>query len=71
MMERSDFIDFLGVQKRYSERTLAIYNHAITDFYNFMGFQDEDNPMKQVALTHLRAYTGSLLEQDLSAATVY
>ncbi|MDD3522710.1 MAG: tyrosine-type recombinase/integrase, partial [Bacteroidales bacterium] len=71
MMERSDFIDFLGVQKRYSERTLAIYNHAITDFYNFMGFQDEDNPMKQVALTHLRAYTGSLLEQGLSAATVY
>lgn len=71
MMERSDFIDFLGVQKRYSERTRAIYNHAITDFYNFMGFHEEDNPMKQVALTDLRAYTGSLLEQGLSPATVY
>jgi len=70
-MERSDFIDFLRVQKRYSIRTQSIYNHAITDFYNFMDFQKEDNPMKEVSLNHLRAYTGWLLEQGLSPATVY
>lgn len=71
MMERSDFIDFLRVQKRYSKRTQVIYNQAILDFLEFMDLPSEENPMSHVTLTHLRAYTGSLLEQGLSPATVY
>ena len=71
MMERSEFIDFLRVQKRYSERTQSIYDQAIKDFYKFMDFQAEENPMELVTLTSLRAYTGSLLEQGLSTSTVY
>ncbi|MFA5752280.1 MAG: tyrosine-type recombinase/integrase [Bacteroidales bacterium] len=71
MMERSEFIDFLRVQKRYSERTQSIYGQAIKDFYKFMDFQGEDNPMEQVTLTSLRAYTSSLLELGLSPSTVY
>ncbi len=71
MMERSEFIEFLRVQKRYSERTQSIYDQSIRDFYKFMDFQDEDNPMELVTLTSLRAYTGSLLEQGLSPSTVY
>jgi len=71
MMERSEFIEFLRVQKRYSERTQSIYDQAIRDFYKFMDFQAEDNPMELVTLTSLRAYTGSLLEQGLSPSTVY
>ncbi|MFA5443888.1 MAG: tyrosine-type recombinase/integrase [Bacteroidales bacterium] len=70
-MERSEFIDFLRVQKRYSERTQSIYGQAIKDFYKFMDFQGEDNPMEQVTLTSLRAYTSSLLELGLSPSTVY
>jgi len=70
-MERSEFIDFLRVQKRYSERTQSIYDQAIKDFYKFMDFQAEENPMELVTLTSLRAYTGSLLEQGLSTSTVY
>jgi integrase/recombinase XerC len=71
MMERSEFIDFLRVQKRYSERTQSIYDQSIKDFYEFMDFQAEDNPMELVTLTSLRAYTGALLEQGLSTSTVY
>ncbi len=71
MMERSEFIEFLRVQKRYSERTQSIYDQSIRDFYKFMDFKDEDNPMELVTLTSLRAYTGSLLEQGLSPSTVY
>jgi len=71
MMERSEFIDFLRVQKRYSERTQSIYGQAIKDFYKFMDFQGEDNPMELVTLTSLRAYTSSLLELGLSPSTVY
>jgi integrase/recombinase XerC len=71
MMERSEFIEFLRVQKRYSERTQSIYDQSIRDFYKFMDFQAEDNPMELVTLTSLRAYTGSLLEQGLSPSTVY
>ena len=70
-MERSEFIDFLRVQKRYSERTQSIYGQAIKDFYKFMDFQGEDNPMELVTLTSLRAYTSSLLELGLSPSTVY
>ena len=70
-MERSEFIEFLRVQKRYSERTQSIYDQSIRDFYKFMDFQAEDNPMELVTLTSLRAYTGSLLEQGLSPSTVY
>lgn len=71
MMERSEFIEFLRVQKRYSERTQSIYDQSIRDFYKFMDFQAEDNPMELVTLTSLRAYTGSLLDQGLSPSTVY
>ena len=71
MMGRNDFIDFLRVQKRYSTRTQVIYDHAIIDFCEFMGISSSDNPMKDVTLTGLRLYTGHLLEQGLSAATVY
>jgi len=70
-MERSEFIEFLRVQKRYSERTQSIYDQSIRDFYKFMDFQAEDNPMELVTLTSLRAYTGSLLDQGLSPSTVY
>jgi len=70
MMGRNDFIDFLRVQKRYSTRTQVIYDHAIIDFCEFMGISSSDNPMKDVTLTGLRLYTGHLLEQGLSAATV-
>ncbi|MDD4498990.1 MAG: hypothetical protein PHP15_01210, partial [Bacteroidales bacterium] len=63
MMERREFIDFLRVQKRYSERTQSIYDQAIKDFYDFLDLQEGDNPVELMTLTRLRAYTGSLLDQ--------
>ncbi len=71
MMERREFIEFLRVQKRYSERTQSIYDQAIKDFYEFMDFQADDNPSELLTLSSLRAYTGSLLERGLSPSTVY
>ncbi len=71
MMERREFIDFLRVQKRYSERTQSIYDQAIKDFYDFLDLQEGDNPVELMTLTRLRAYTGSLLDQGLSPSTVY
>lgn len=70
-MERDAFITYLRVQKRYSERTQAIYNQAISDFYAFMGFSPEKDSMKQVELADIRAYTGHLIERGLSPATIY
>ena len=70
-MERDGFIEFLRVQKRYSNRTQVIYYQAISHFYDFMGFHEENNPMERVELADLRAYTSALIEEGLSPATIY
>ena len=71
MVEREEFIEFLRVQKRYSPRTLVIYNQAISDFYVYIDLPDTGNPMQQITLSELRSYTGCLLEKGLKPATVY
>lgn len=63
MVEREKFIEFLKVQKRYSPRTLVIYNQAISDFYNYIDLPETESPMQQVTLSELRSYTGSLLRK--------
>lgn len=67
--DKEAFISFLRTQKRYAARTLVIYRQALDDFFLFM--EDPNLDFSRVTLAHLRAYTASLLDKGLSAATVY
>ena len=67
-MLKENFIRYLQTERRYSPRTVALYEKAVTDFYAFL----EEDPPTPAALTppHIRSFIASGLDAGLSARTM-
>ncbi len=67
------FIDWLGVQKRYSPRTLVLYRGAVDEFYAHMFPEGEieiGEEMSVLTPLNIRGFIASGLEGGLSARTM-
>lgn len=67
------FIDWLGVQKRYSPRTLVLYRGAVDEFYAHMfpeGEMDAGEETSVLTPLNIRGFIASGLESGLSARTM-
>lgn len=67
------FIDWLGVQKRYSPRTLVLYRGAVDEFYAHMfpeGEIEVGEEMSVLTPLNIRGFIASGLEGGLSARTM-
>lgn len=71
------FLDYISLQKRYSQRTAALYREALEEFYSFMypekGSVDDltkEEVLDVLAGNNLRGFVAHSLESGLSARTV-
>ena len=67
-MLKEKFIRYLQVERRYSPRTVALYENAVTEFYAYL---EEPEPSPE-ALTpsNIRSYIAHGLDTGLSARTM-
>ncbi|MCL1973543.1 MAG: tyrosine-type recombinase/integrase [Bacteroidetes bacterium] len=63
------FTKYLREQKRYSERTVAIYTQAITSFFRFAG-AEEEKACANMPPSMVRAYMAKMMEEEFSPRTV-
>lgn len=66
-MLQENFIRYLQVERRYSPRTVRLYDEAVTDFYAFL--EEEPSPEGLSAL-HVRSFIAHGLDNGLSARTM-
>ena len=64
------FIDYLRVQKRYSPRTLEIYEKSVGELFDFLSALPGEDPESLLAPANIRAFTAQLLKRGLSPVTV-
>ena len=67
-MLKENFIRFLQTERRYSPRTVRLYDEAVSEFYAFL---EEDEPVPSVLTTrNIRSYVAHGLDSGLSARTM-
>ena len=67
-MLKENFIRYLEVERRFSPRTVRLYDEAVTDFHAFL---EEDAPKPEVLTTqNIRSYIAYGLDTGLSARTM-
>ena len=67
-MLKENFIRFLQTERRYSPRTVRLYDEAVSEFYAFL---EEEEPVPGVLTTrNIRSYVAHGLDSDLSARTM-
>jgi integrase/recombinase XerC len=67
------FIDWLGVQKRYSPRTLVLYRSAVDEFYAHIFPEGEIEAGEEISVLtplNIRGFIAGGLESGLSARTM-
>ncbi|MCI2082110.1 MAG: tyrosine-type recombinase/integrase [Bacteroidales bacterium] len=73
-MKRSDeFITYLKVNRRYSERTCAIYRDAMDKFYGYLYGDGQCTPEEEIAsldADNIRSFTASELDRGISPRTM-
>ena len=72
---KEKFIEYITVQRRYSERTAKLYRSAIEDFCSFACPEAEDGPsdaqLKEILTpTLIRGFIADGLEKGLSPRTL-
>ncbi len=65
-----EFIDYLKVHKRYSPRTLDLYQGYITDFYDLVQHLGEEDELGPLEPNVIRSYIASGLDSGLSPRTM-
>lgn len=71
----NDFIDYITVEKRYSNRTAELYRNAVESFYRYL-FEEEmcniplDEQIDNLKSLHIRSFVASGLEEGLNPRTV-
>lgn len=63
------FVDYLRIEKRYSEHTLLAYRKDVEQFIDFVGVS-KDADLKEINHKLIRGWMVSLLEEGLVAKTV-
>ena len=67
-MLKENFIRFLQTERRYSPRTVRLYDEAVSEFYAFL---EEEEPVPDVLTTrNIRSYVAHGLDSGLSARTM-
>ena len=67
-MLKENFIRYLEVERRYSPRTVTLYNEAVTDYYAFL---EEPEPSPEALTTaNVRSYIAYGLDAGLGARTM-
>lgn len=69
MDEISEYIKFLSVQKRYSQRSVTIYKDILLRFVNFQSHSEEFNT-QSINISTIRLYISHIGELGLSAVTI-
>ena len=66
-MLQENFIRYLQVERRYSPRTVRLYDEAVSDFYAFL--EEEPSP-EGLTAQHVRSFIAHGLDTGLSARTM-
>lgn len=66
----SEFLSYLKLQKRVSSHTLAAYQTDLEQFLAFLNVDDPGAGLGDISFMHIRAFSGNLMEQGLSATSV-
>jgi integrase/recombinase XerC len=64
---QENFIRYLQVERRYSPRTVRLYDEAVSDFYAFL--EEEPSP-EGLTAQHVRSFIAHGLDTGLSARTM-
>ncbi|MCL2739288.1 MAG: tyrosine-type recombinase/integrase [Bacteroidales bacterium] len=64
------FIRYLREQKRYSERTTAIYTGVLVSFFRFADLGEDGRESEEVQPLTVRAYMANMMEREFSPRTV-
>jgi integrase/recombinase XerC len=65
-----EFISYIGIQKRYSERTVQLYREYINDFREFISPADDDEFIKELKSNAVRGFIATSLDSGLNSRTV-
>lgn len=66
-----DYIDYLRLIRRYSERTCTLYRQSIEDYLQFCSYIDSDSLEEYLSVQLLRSYQVELLDsRKMSSASV-
>lgn len=65
-----EFISYIGIQKRYSERTLQLYEDYVKELYDFISPSDETEFIRELKPQIIRGFIASSLELGLNPRTV-
>jgi len=67
-MLKENFIRYLKVERRYSPRTVALYDEAVSDFYAFL--EEPDPAPESLTTQNVRSFIAHGLDTGLSARTM-
>ena len=67
-MLKENFIQYLKVGRRYSPRTVSLYEEAVTEFYAFL--EESDCLPEAMTVPNVRSYIAHGLDTGLSARTM-
>ena len=60
----SHFLDYIAIERKYSQRIVEAYHDDLRDFCRFMGWEIEDFDPKQVDETDVKSWMLDMIEQQ-------
>jgi integrase/recombinase XerC len=64
------FVDYLTVEKRYSEHTCTAYRMDLIQFRDYLAISYENLPVEEANFQIVRSWIASLMDNDISARSV-
>ena len=58
------FLDYIAIERKYSQRTVEAYHDDLRDFCRFMGWEIEDFDPDQVGEEDVKMWMLDMLEQQ-------
>ena len=58
------FLDYIAIERKYSQRTVEAYHDDLRDFCRFMGWEIEDFNPKEVSETDVKTWMLDMLEEQ-------
>ncbi len=58
------FLDYIAIERKYSQRTVEAYHDDLRDFCRFMGWEIEDFNLKEVSETDVKTWMLDMLEEQ-------
>ena len=67
-MLKENFIRYLEVERRFSPRTVSLYDEAVSEFYAYL--EEEDTPPALMTTQNVRGFVAQGLDAGHSARTM-